>query len=139
MGHFYISLYLFQMPNNQQNKSLKGKMTVDILVSLHICVLLLVDVIDRFDNNKGDPRKLPSGDERTVQRTFNKLQKETSLFTFKRIQEGEHLDHVDLHLSSAHQGLLKNVTFFLVIISSCKMRIHVKHSGCKRYLGITWM
>ena len=76
------------MPNNQQNKRLKGKMTVDTRVSLHMCALLSIDVIDGCQNNKGHPRRLSSGDERTLRRTFNKLQKETPLFTSKRIQEG---------------------------------------------------
>ena len=99
------------MPNNQQNKSLKRKMTVDTQVSLDMCVLLLIDMIDGCQNNKGHPRKLSSGDERTLRKTFNKLQKETSLFTFNRIKEGEKLNHVDLNLSSDHQGLPKNVIF----------------------------
>ena len=61
------------------------------------------------------------------------------LINCKQIQEGEHLDHVDLNLSSAHQGFLKNVMFFLITISSCEMGFYIKHSGCKRCLGITWM
>ena len=104
------------MPNNQQNKSLKGKITVDTRVSLYMCVLLLMNVIDGCQNNNGDLRKISSSDERTLRRAFNKLQKETSFFTPRRIQEGEHLDHVDLNMSSAHQGLLKNEIFFLITI-----------------------
>ena len=113
-------------------------MTVDTLVSLQMCVLVLVDVIDGCKNKKGHSRKLSSGDERTLRGTFKKLQKGTSLFTSERIHKGQDLGHVDVHLSSAHQELQKNLIFFLIIISSCKMGIHVKHSGCKRCLGITW-
>ena len=38
------------MPNNEQNKSLKGKMTANTRVSLHMCVLLSVDVIDGWES-----------------------------------------------------------------------------------------
>ena len=114
-------------------------MRVDTRLSWHMCVFLLIDLIDGCQNNKNHPRKLSSGDERTLRRTFDKLQEDTSLFTSKWIQEGEHLNHVDLHLSSAQQRLLKNVKFVLITILSCKMGIYVKHSGCKKCLGITWM
>ena len=55
------------------------------------------------------------------------------------MQEVEQLDHVDLNLLSTYQELLKNVIFFLITNSPCKAGIHVKHSGCKRCLGITWL
>ena len=38
------------MPNNEQNKSLKGKMTANTRVSLHMCVLLSIDVIDGWES-----------------------------------------------------------------------------------------
>ena len=38
------------MPNNEQNKSLKGKMTANTRVSLHVCVLLSIDVIDGWES-----------------------------------------------------------------------------------------
>ena len=52
-------------------------------MSFYMCVLILIDVINGCQNNKGHPRKLSSDDERTLWKTFNKLQKETSLFTSK--------------------------------------------------------
>ena len=105
-------------------------MTVRTRVSLHMSVLLSTDLIDGCYHNKGNPRKL--SDEGTLWKTFDKLQLGQLLFTSRQTQEREHLDHVDLNLSSGHQGLS-------IAISSGKMGIHVKHSGCKRCLGITWM
>ena len=43
---------------------------------------LLIDMIDGYQNNKGHPRRLSLGDERTL-RTLHKLQKELFLFTPK--------------------------------------------------------
>ena len=83
---------------------------VNTRVSLHMCVLLSIDVIASLGlMMKGYSRKLSSGDEETPWRSIDKFQKEKRN---KQIQEGEHLGHVDFNLSSAHQGVLKNVIFF---------------------------
>ena len=95
--------------------------------------------VSRCQNNKDHLIKLSSGDKRTLQTTFTKFERETSLFTSKQIQDGEHLYHVKLNFSSAHEGLLRNAISFLITISSCQIGIRVKHSCWKRCLGITWM
>ena len=95
-------------------------MTVDTRVSLHMCALLSIDVIDGCQNNNGHPRKLSS-----------------SLFTSKGIQEEPYW----LEFVKCSSRTSVECNNFLIAISSCKMGIHVKHSakdawesvGCEIY------
>ena len=72
-----ISLSLYKYLHKMGSHRLQMSLARYFLISS-----LLIDMTDGYQNNKGHPRRLSLGDERTL-RTLHKLQKELLLFTPK--------------------------------------------------------
>ena len=100
-------------------------------------VFLLIDVIHGCQSNKDHPKKLSSGDERILRRTFNKFQKRNVVVYIQTKARRRTLGPCLFEFVKCSSRAFEECNISLITISSYKIEIDVKHSGGKRCLGIT--